>query len=89
MARRRGHLLHVTPSEAIKESTLGEGIIKFPMKVRGLCKAPGYGLLRLMPTRSEFPTEYAEHVPRWLSQRKDGEAPPARVYQAEGNAPCR
>eukprot|EP00959_Pyramimonas_sp_CCMP1952_P002899 59908-Pyramimonas_sp.AAC.1 len=32
--------------------------------------------------------EYAEHVPHWLSQRTDGEAPPARVYQAEGSAPA-
>eukprot|EP00959_Pyramimonas_sp_CCMP1952_P388836 8146963-Pyramimonas_sp.AAC.1 len=28
------------------------------------------------------------NVPHWLSQRMDGEAPPARVYQAEGNAPA-
>eukprot|EP00959_Pyramimonas_sp_CCMP1952_P197010 4119575-Pyramimonas_sp.AAC.1 len=50
-AQCHGHLLHVTSLEAIGESTLGEGIIKFPNKLSGLCKAPGYGLLRLIPTR--------------------------------------
>eukprot|EP00959_Pyramimonas_sp_CCMP1952_P242684 5072656-Pyramimonas_sp.AAC.1 len=67
---------------------LGAGTIKYPNLLSGLCKAPEYGLLRLIPTRREFPAEYAEHAPRWLSQRKDREAPPAKVYQAEGSAPA-
>eukprot|EP00959_Pyramimonas_sp_CCMP1952_P354241 7421470-Pyramimonas_sp.AAC.1 len=41
-----------------------------------------------MPTRREFPVEYAARAPRRLSQRKGGGAPPARVYQAEGHAPA-
>eukprot|EP00959_Pyramimonas_sp_CCMP1952_P368253 7714058-Pyramimonas_sp.AAC.1 len=70
-AQCHGHLLHVTSLEAIKESTLGAGTSRHPNKLSGLCKAPGYGLLRLIPTRREFPAEDAEHIPRWLSQRKD------------------
>eukprot|EP00959_Pyramimonas_sp_CCMP1952_P006927 144595-Pyramimonas_sp.AAC.1 len=70
MARCQGHLLH--------ESTLGEGVVKFPNRLSGLRKALDYGLLRFIPTRCEFPVEYAAHVPHWLSQRKGGEAPPAR-----------
>eukprot|EP00959_Pyramimonas_sp_CCMP1952_P434856 9105503-Pyramimonas_sp.AAC.1 len=62
----------------MQETTLVAGTTKHPNKVSGLCKATGYGLLRLIPTRREFPVEYAEHVPHWLSQRKDGEAPPAK-----------
>eukprot|EP00959_Pyramimonas_sp_CCMP1952_P091771 1921229-Pyramimonas_sp.AAC.1 len=88
MARCHGHLLHVTPLEAIKESTLGAGTIKHPNMLSGLCKAPDYGLLRLITTRREFPEEYAENVPHRHSQRKDGEAPPAKVHQAEGTAPA-
>eukprot|EP00959_Pyramimonas_sp_CCMP1952_P001565 32128-Pyramimonas_sp.AAC.2 len=88
MARCREHLLHVTSLEAIREPTLGDGTSKYPIKLSGLCKAPDYGLLRLVPTRREFPVEYAEHVPHWFSQRKDGEAPPAKVYQAGGTAPA-
>eukprot|EP00959_Pyramimonas_sp_CCMP1952_P094456 1976078-Pyramimonas_sp.AAC.1 len=31
-----------------------------------------------MPTRREFPAESAEHIPHWLSQRKNGDAPSQR-----------
>eukprot|EP00959_Pyramimonas_sp_CCMP1952_P033147 695210-Pyramimonas_sp.AAC.1 len=51
----RGHMLHVASLETIKEPTLGEGISKYPNKFSRLCKAPDYGLLRLIPTRREFP----------------------------------
>eukprot|EP00959_Pyramimonas_sp_CCMP1952_P347145 7270901-Pyramimonas_sp.AAC.1 len=71
MARCRGHLLHVASLETIEESTLGEGTIKFPNKSSGLCIAPGFGLSMLIPTRREFPVEYAAHAPHRLSQRKD------------------
>eukprot|EP00959_Pyramimonas_sp_CCMP1952_P473946 9502611-Pyramimonas_sp.AAC.1 len=72
LARCHGHLLRVTSLETIKESTLGSGAIKYPNKLSGLRRAPDYGLLRLMPT----------------SQRKDGDAPLAKVYQAAGAAPA-
>eukprot|EP00959_Pyramimonas_sp_CCMP1952_P234430 4898486-Pyramimonas_sp.AAC.1 len=51
MARCRGHLLHAPSLETIEESTFGSGIIKYTNKLSGLCKAPDYGLLRLIPTR--------------------------------------
>eukprot|EP00959_Pyramimonas_sp_CCMP1952_P396783 8313381-Pyramimonas_sp.AAC.1 len=78
MAQCHEHLLHGTSLEAIKESTLGPGTLKHPNELSGLCKAPGYGLLRLIFSSREPPAAYAEHIPRWLSQRKDGDAPLAK-----------
>eukprot|EP00959_Pyramimonas_sp_CCMP1952_P438773 9186115-Pyramimonas_sp.AAC.1 len=63
----------------MKESTLGNGIIQYPSKHNGLCKAPGYGILNLIPTKHEFFPENAQYIPHWLSQRKDGDAPPIRA----------
>eukprot|EP00959_Pyramimonas_sp_CCMP1952_P300873 6294259-Pyramimonas_sp.AAC.1 len=37
-----------------------------------------------MPTKHDFLPEHAQSISHWLSQRKDGDAPPVRAYQAEG-----
>eukprot|EP00959_Pyramimonas_sp_CCMP1952_P333354 6980253-Pyramimonas_sp.AAC.1 len=74
MTQCRGHSLHVTSMEANKESMIDSGVIRYPDKLSGLCRAPDYGLLRLM--RREFPAESAEHILHWLRQRRDGDAPP-------------
>eukprot|EP00959_Pyramimonas_sp_CCMP1952_P106604 2229026-Pyramimonas_sp.AAC.1 len=58
------------------------GLIRYPGKLSGLRKAPVYGPLVLIPTRRDFPAENAERTPRWLRQRRDGDAPPAKTYQA-------
>eukprot|EP00959_Pyramimonas_sp_CCMP1952_P258743 5408755-Pyramimonas_sp.AAC.1 len=60
MARCHGHLLHIASMEAIMDSTLGNGIIICPSKHDGLCKAPDYGILILIPTKHEFLPEHAQ-----------------------------
>eukprot|EP00959_Pyramimonas_sp_CCMP1952_P389833 8169669-Pyramimonas_sp.AAC.1 len=77
MAKCRGPILHATGIDAIKGSMAGEGIIRFPAKTDGLRKERDPGLLRLIPTRRDFPEEQSEHTP--LGSASGGMERPRRV----------
>eukprot|EP00959_Pyramimonas_sp_CCMP1952_P120581 2521224-Pyramimonas_sp.AAC.2 len=73
--------------EAMNESMIDSGVIRYPDELSGFCRAPDYGLLRLIPTRRDLPNENAERIPRWLRQRRGGDAPSVKTYQSPGAAP--
>eukprot|EP00959_Pyramimonas_sp_CCMP1952_P238983 4994473-Pyramimonas_sp.AAC.1 len=72
MAKCSVSLLHVRRIDASKDSMAGMGAIQFPGNSDGLLKGPDCRLLRLIPTRRDFPEEQSERIPPWLRQRRDG-----------------
>eukprot|EP00959_Pyramimonas_sp_CCMP1952_P154969 3242248-Pyramimonas_sp.AAC.1 len=64
------------------EST--DGRARFPKKDSGLCPEADYDLLRLLPTKRSPVMPDATRIPPWLSQRRYGEALPARHFVSMG-----
>ena len=87
LSRCHGPLVHVTNHEALMESMMGDGYLCIPGKAAGLCHESDYDLLHLIPTKRDPAMEQADHVPAWLSQRRDGVAPPPRSLSKPASAP--